>query len=937
MRTKRADPDSPFRRPRSMRLYGFLSRAYPAETRRRFGAEIYEAFDDSIEEASRKGRGEVARLWIAAISDAAQVFLSRRLPSRTSVGASGPQESPPVFDPHGSPPRKTKMIDTFMQDIRFSIRSFRHAPAFVMLAIMIVALGIGATTTVFSVVQGVLLRPLPYADSSDLVYLGTSWGDAIPTYTSQSDFVDWKARLTTVESLGAATLRTIVLAADGDPQRVMVSPVSRDFLSALGVAPALGRAFVPEEFEAGQNDVALISHGFWMRQWGGAPGALGQVLRPEAGPEAGPDARESFRIVGVMPAGFRAPEVLGLAEAEVWIPLPMDEVAYATSRTSRSLRVVGRLASGITFDAARQEVVALQATMIEEYPDSYAWGDGTVGIAVASLHEQTVGESGPALWTVFAATGLLLLIACANVANLLLARATQRNREIAVRAALGAGRGRIVTQLLTESTLLSLAGGVVGALLALAGVRTFVAFSPVDFPRLATVQVDVGALCFAFALSLVTGLVFGYAPAVLGSRGALISSLKEGGSQAGFSRSSAFLRSTLAAAQIALALVLLVGAGLLVNSYARLLAIDPGFEADGLLLMEVDLGDPYPEGEQRVAFFAALLDHIERIPGVETASMVEYLHQDFAMWAPYVILEGADEEAPPTFAAHAVGPAFIETMGMRLLRGRDFSAQDAEGAPPVVIVSETLARTLWSDGDPVGQRLKISPGADAPWLTVVGVAADIRGGRVAYAPQPELFVPYLQFPYFDWTQVLIRGEVDAGALGSAGAGPGALAGPLRQALLEVDPKLPFDGVITMNERIASGLESSRASTFLALSFAVLSMVLAAGGIYGTMMYAVGQRTREIGIRVALGATSSSVVRLVVRQSMVIVGAGIIVGLVGALLLAGLLETAVFGISPTDPVTFLAVAVILGVAALVAAYLPARRASRVDPLKALRME
>jgi len=934
MRTEPAEPDSSFRRPRSVRIYRLLLRAYPVEMHTRFGLEIYEAFDDSLEEATGKGRLEVARLWLVALSDVAQVILSRRSTIHSSLGARGPQGPPPIFDPHSSPPRKTKMLDTLMQDIRFSIRGFRHAPAFMALAVLIVALGIGATTTVFSVVQGVLLRPLPYADSSDLVYLGTSWGDTVPTYTSRPDFIDWKERLTTVESLGAATLQTIVLAGDGDPQRVMVSPVSRDFLSALGVAPALGRAFVLGEFETGQNDVALVSHGFWMRYWGGTPDVLDQTITPEAGPEA----RESYRIVGVMPAGFQAPEVLGLAETEVWVPLPMDDGAYATSRTSRSLRVVGRLVSGITVDAARQEVAALQAAMIEEHPDSYSYGDRTVGIAIASLHEQTVGESGPALWTVFAATGLLLLIACANVANLLLARATQRNREIALRAALGAGRGRIVTQLLTESALLALTGGVVGMLFAFVGVRAFVAFSPVDFPRLATVQVDVGALSFAFALSLLTGLVFGYAPAVLGSRGALISTLKEGGNQVGFGRSSAFFRSSLAAAQIALALVLLVGAGLLVNSYARLLAVDPGFEADGLLLMEVDLGDPYPEGEQRAAFFAALLGNIESIPGVESASMVEYLLQDFAMWAPNVILEGADEETPPSFPAHVVGPAFIETMGMRLLRGRDFSTQDAGGAPPVVIVSESLARTLWSESDPVGQRMRISQSADAPWLTVVGVAADIRRGRVVYDPQPELFVPFMQFPYFDWTQVLIRGEVGAGAIrGSAGGSPAALAGPLKQALLEADPKLPFDGVITMKERIASGLESSRASTFLALSFAVLSMVLAAGGIYGTMMYAVGQRTREIGIRVALGATSSSVVRLVVRQSMVIVGAGIIVGLVGALLLAGLLETAVFGISPTDPLTYLAVAAILGLVALVAAYLPARRASRVDPLTALRAD
>jgi putative ABC transport system permease protein len=834
------------------------------------------------------------------------------------------------------------MLDTLMQDVRFSIRSFKRAPAFVALSVLIAGLGIGATTTVFSVVQDVLLRPLPYTDSSSLIFLGTSWGDTSPTYTSRPDFIDWKERLTTVDSLGAATIRSFVLTGDGEPQRVTVSPVSRDFLSALAVPPAIGRPFLPGEFTAGEEKVALISHGLWLRNFGASEDVVGQEIRPEAAPQE----QDSYRIVGVMPAGFQAPEVLGLEDTEVWIPLPMDEAAYASSRTSRNLRVLGRLAPGVALRTARQEVAALQDAMTEEYPDAYAWGDGTVGIAIASLHEQTVGESGPALWTVFAATGLLLLIACANVANLLLARSTQRSREIALREALGAGRGRILSQLLTESLLLALLGGVLGVLLAIAGVRAFVALCPVDFPRLETVQIDLGALAFAFALSLMTGLVFGYLPALIASRGTLTSTLREGSVQGGHGRSAALFRSGLAGAQIALALVLLVGAGLLVNSYAHLLVVDPGFHADGLLMMEVDLGDSYPEAELRASFFGDLLGRIEAIPGVASASMVEYLLQDFTMWAPYVILEGGEAETAPTFPAHAVGPSFTETMGMRLLSGRDFSARDDSSAPRVVIVSESLARNLWPNADPLGKRLRVSPGADAPWLTVVGVTADIRRGRMSYDPEPELIVPYLQFPYFDWAHVLIRRQIgtelvsvtSSGSVGdTAVISPTALVSSLRQALREADPKLPFDGVITMSRRIATGLDSSRASTFLASSFALVSMVLAAGGIYGTMMYSVGQRTREIGIRVALGATSSNVVRLVVRQSMVIVGAGIVAGLVCAVLLADVLDAAVYEISSTDPLTYVAVAVVFGLAALLAAYVPARRASRVDPLAALRSE
>ncbi len=795
-------------------------------------------------------------------------------------------------------------MQSTIQDIRFAARTLIRNPTFGIMAVVTLGLGIGASTAIFSAVDGVLLRPLPYDHPSELAFLGTTWDDPRPGWTSVPDFIDWENRLTSFRSLTASQPDAIVLFGGEEPERLLMARVSPAFFSTLGAFPSHGRVFANEEHRTGVEPVAILSHSLWLRRWGGERSIVGEVLDTSRGP---------VRVIGIMPASFEPPVAMWLQDIDIWFPLEVDSAAYAESRGSRSLRVIGRLRPGVSLEAARLEVENLARVMAVEYPEVYRLGDVNLGIGLVSLLDMTVGGTSGDLVMLLASTGLLLLIGCANVANLLLARATTRGREIALRITLGASRGRMIRQLLTESVFLSGLGACIGVGLAFAGVQAFQTFGPVDFPRLAEVQVRTGVLGFACGLALISGVLFGLAPAL---------TLQSTGR-----RSRTRLRTFLVVVETAVALVLLSGAGLLVNSYVRLHHVDSGFNPDHLLLTEVGLHSSYTSDEQRAAFIRDLLNRTRAIPGVESASAIADPPMSGIMWFASLVTEGSEDTEPPPVAAHLVTEQFFETMGIRLLAGRTFKLRDDAHQPRVAIINETLARRYWPTGNPVGHRIRLSRRPKAPWVTIVGLVNDIRHVHLSLPPEPELYVPYSQNAWYGWMSIVVRTPT----------APETIASSLRQTIRAVDPAVPFDGVSLMQDRLSTALSAPRFRTLIVSGFAAMALVLAAVGIYGSVLYTVEQRKHEVGIRMALGAQSSDILRTILRQGLVMILAGITSGIAGVIVISRLWESFLFEITAVDLPTVSLVVVSLSGTALLACYIPARRATRVDPMVTLRSE
>ena len=795
-------------------------------------------------------------------------------------------------------------MESIIQDIRFAARTFFRNPTFGLIAVVTLGLGIGASTAIFSAVDGVLLRPLPYDHPSELVFLGTTWDDPRPGWTSVPDFIDWESRLTSFQSLAASQPDAVVLSGGEEPERFLMARVSPEFFSTLGVHPILGRAFSKEEHRTGVDPVAILGHSLWQSRWGGERRIVGQVLDTSHG---------RARVIGIMPASFEPPVAMWQQDVDIWLPLEVDSAAYAESRGSRSLRVIGRLKPGVSLESARQEVESLARVMESEYPEAYRLGDIHLGIGLVSLLEMTVGDTSGDLVMLLASTGLLLLIGCANVANLLLARATNRGREMALRTTLGASRGRMIRQLLTESVFLAGVGAGIGVGLAYAGVEAFPTFGPGDFPRLAEVQVSPSVLVFACGIALLTGVLFGLAPALTfrSTRG----------------RNQSRLQASLVVVETAVALVLLSGAGLLINSYVRLHNVDPGFHPDHLLLTEVGLRSSYTSDGQRAAFIRDLLDRTRAIPGVTSATAIADPPMGGIIWFASVVTEGSEDREPSPVPAHLVTESFFETMGMRLLAGRAFQLRDDAHQPRVAIINETLARRYWPTGNPVGQRIRLSRSPMAPWVTIVGVVNDIRHVHLSLPPEPQLYVPYSQNAWYGWMSIIVRTRAD----------PETIAKALRQTFRAVDPTVPFDGISFMEDRLANALSAPRFRTLLVSSFAVIALVLAAVGIYGSALYAVERRMHEVGIRMALGAQSSDILRTILRQGLVMILAGITAGIAGVLIISRLWESFLFGVTATDIPTVSLVVVLLSATALLASYIPARRATRVDPMMTLHSE
>ncbi|MCM2255133.1 MAG: ABC transporter permease [Vicinamibacteria bacterium] len=810
-------------------------------------------------------------------------------------------------------------MQTLGQDLRFGARQLLKSPGFTAVALLTLALGIGANSAIFSFVNAILLKPLPYPDAERLVFL-TEWSEQVPNMSfSVANFQDVRDQNKVFESVVASRGQNYVLTGHGDAEQLRGRQASSGLFRTLGLQPLLGRPFSEAEDKPGAERVALLSEGFWTRRFGRDPDVVGRTLTLN---------NEPYTVIGVMPGTMHGT----FRNVEVWTSLLRleDQIGGPQRRGSHpGIYVLARMKPGVSPEQARTDVVGIAKRLAETYPSN-----ARQSMTVEPALEAVVGDLRAALVILLGAVGFVLLIACANVANLLLSRAAARQKEIAVRQALGAGRWRIVRQLLTESLLLAAGGGLLGLLVAWGGIRGLIAISPENTPRIDEVSLDLSVLAFTFAVSLVTGLVFGLLPALQTARHDHAETLKDGGrgGSGGPERSRA--RAALVVAEVALSLVLLVGAGLMSKSFLQLLDADPGFDPKGVLTMTVGLPQAkYPEEAQRAAFFEQVLARLQGTPGVQMLATTAPL---LGGWQTSFGVEGRPEALPgqaPSTDITRVSPGYFRTMGVTLLKGRDFTEHDRADQPPVIVVDETMASTWWPNEDPIGKRLRFGAGhdTDEPWRTVIGVVRHVKNYGVDEDSRVETYVPYLQEP-IGFASFLLKAE---------NGDPAALSGAVRAALKAVDPDVPLFQVRGLEEIVSDGLAEKRLSAQLLGAFAALALLLSAIGIYGVMSYAVTQQTLEIGIRVALGAQRPDILRMVMRQGMRLATLGVGIGLVLALGLAlglgRLLGEILFRVSPTDPPTFAAVPVILTLVALAACWIPARRALGVDPISALRWE
>ena len=806
-------------------------------------------------------------------------------------------------------------MNELSQDIRYGFRMLRARPGFTAVAVIALALGIGANTAIFSLINSVLLRPLPYPEAERLVMLEENEMGGTSSNTSYATTKDWRERSASFDNISAVRDWSVTLTGEGEPEMLRGMRVSSNYFSLLGVKPAPGREFLPEEDRPATRRVVILSYGLWQRRFGSDAEIVGKPVALSG---------QTFIVAGVMPRGFEDLISARLFQkAELWAPLGYDESLPWACRTCRHIQAVGRLKPSVSFDQASLEMNTISQNLLVEHPTDYA----VAGVTIIPLLDKFVGAVRPALYILLGAVGLVLLIACANVANLLLARATQRQKEIAIRSALGGSRGRLVRQLLTESVMLSVISAVVGLLLVWWGIEVLVAVAPPAILRLNEVAVDARVLGFTLALSLLTGIIFGLAPALHASKLDLNAALKEG------ARSSTGaghrLRNLLAISEIALALVLLVGAGLLVRSFIRVLDVTPGFEPANLITMNVSAsGTRYAEDAAVRAFYDEVLNRVAALPGVETTAVVNNLplggNKD--MYGFHVEEKPrANPEEDPSAERYVVSTDYLHAMRIPLLAGREFTDQDTPTAPPVMLISESTARSIWPDENPIGKRVSMG-GTDGPLRTIVGITGNVSHYGLDTPPDLQAYVPQAQWTSSDM-QLVVRTPADSKSLVEA----------VRNEIRAVDKDLPVYRVTTM-EQLVSGSVAQRRFTLILLSLmAGLAATLAALGIFSVMSYSVTQRTQEIGIRMALGAKSTDVLKLVVGEGLLLALIGVGAGLAAAACLTQVMSSLLYGIGAHDPLTFSGIAVLLLGIATLACYIPARRATKVDPMVALRYE
>jgi len=798
-------------------------------------------------------------------------------------------------------------MDSILKDIRYGLRSLLKRPGFTAVAVITIALGIGVNTAIFSVINAVLLRPLPYEDPARLITFRSN--------QSASDVADVEAQTKTLSRLGGMVMQPLAYTAGNEPIQFQVGQVTGGFFETLGVKPERGRFITNEDDKTGAPFVVVLSHNLWVKHFNSDEQILGKAI---------PLSDNMYTVIGVMPASFVPPR----ENTEAWTPVHVSNPVAANFRGVHFLRTYARLAPGVTIEQAHAEMQLIDANLAAQYP---AENKNRTTVLFALL-ERIVGETRRSLIILFAAVSFVLLISCANFANLLLARAAERQREFVIRGALGAGRWRLMRQLLTESLLLSLAGGAAAVLLAYWGTSVLVSFKPENLPRLSEIGVDGRVLGFTLGISVLTGLIFGLVPAWAASRGRVGDALKEGGRSATAGSARQRLRSTFVVAEIAVALVLLVGAGLLIKTFWKLRAVEPGFNPDHLITMRVELPETrYKEVPPQTRFRKQVLAGTNSLPGVQAAMVSELplsgdsLNHDF-------LIENRPPIAPgdePSLETRSVLGDYFKVMQIPLRQGRDFGPQDFdERAPLVGIANDALVRQWFQNEDPLGKRIRWARDPEVHWITIVGVVGDVKHFGLDLPEEPALYTPYTQInPWKRWMSIVARTQGDAAGTAQA----------VKEAIWKVDSQLPVTKVETMSDVAASSFAARRFNMSLLSLFAGLALVLAAIGIYGVMSNAVTQRTPEIGIRLALGARTVDVLKLIVRNGLALVSIGVALGLVGAFALTRLMTTLLFGVTPTDGFTIGVVSAVLIGVALIACLIPARRATKVDPLVALRYE
>jgi predicted permease len=812
--------------------------------------------------------------------------------------------------------RSLPLVETLLSDVHFGARMLRKNLGFTAVAILTLALGIGANAAVFSIVNGVLLHPLPFANADRLVVVGEREDDGKASTTSFANYEDWKARSKTFEELSLYRQWQPTLMAPGEPEQLIGLRVTNNYFRTLGIGMAAGRDFAPTDDKPATRFVVILSHGLWQRRFNSDPGIVGRVINLSG---------TSFTVAGVLPSNY---ESLIATDArasavEIWGALGYDTTLRDACRTCRHLRAIGRLRPGVTVAQAGAELSAITDQLWKEHPTEFSSG----GAVVTPVYEQLLGGLSKTLYVLLGAVGFVLLIACANLANLLLARATHREREMAMRAALGASRARIIRQVLVENCSLALAGGLVGLLLAYWMPEVLTLVRAKNLPRLDQVRIDWHVLGFAFAIALFAGLLSGVVPAIRMTKINLQTALQQG--TRGSSPGGGGMRSLLIVSEIALSLTLLLGAGLLVRSLLRLVNVHSGFDPAHVLTLRVSpVGARYSKDEPVREYLTRVNEKIRTIPGVVasgTSSQIPFGGNFDTTWLHIEGKMNANPALDPSAERYVISEGYLDAMGIRLLRGRDFRSSDTQIAEQVMLVNGTAAREIWPGEDPIGQHVHVSDPKSAP-RTVVGIVDDVHHYTLDAAPTMQFYIPVLQTDTSDLVfAVRCAGE------------PSQMANTVRQAIRSVDETLPIYRITPMNEYVAATMANRRLALILLGSFAGIALILSVVGIYGVTEYTVAQRTREIGIRMALGAQSQQVLRLLLWQSAVLSIAGVVLGTVFSFALMGFLRSLVFGVTMTDPVTLFCASVILTAAAVLACWVPSRKVMRVDPMVALRCE
>jgi putative ABC transport system permease protein len=836
-----------------------------------------------------------------------------------------PPEREVVAIPMGLSTKGATMRSMLWQDVRYALRTLRKAPGFSTVVIVTLALGIGATTAIFSVLDGVLIRPLPYPDVARILTLTQRTTAGASMSVSWHDFQDWRTQNQVFEYLGVYRPTTTTLTGGDQPERLVATLASSESFGATGLPPLAGRVFGAAEDRPGTELVAVVSERLWRNRFGADPALVGRAITLNGQP---------YIVIGIMPASMRFPSRL----TDVWLPLGTAVPGFPPRGAHPGLIAIGKMKSGVSLQQAIADMDTIALRLAQQYPDS----NKNTRVAIVPYYEQVVRNIRPALITLITAVGFVLLIACANLANLMLSKAEGRRREIAIRAALGAERRRIVQQLLVESLLLAGTGGAIGAVLAWWAVKAFVASQPTTVPRIDLLAVDARVLVFTAAISILTGVVFGLVPALRTSSLDLLTHLKD--SARGFSLSSQRVRSTLVVVEVAMTIVLLIGAGLMARSFTRLMAIDPGFNRERVITVRVSLPDAkYPGRNAWTIFHRELLRRVAALPGIDSVGLNSAVPLEGGGFEAPVIAEGdpmPSAERPATSTLfQTTSPDYFRAMGIQLLAGRTFTERDTAETTPVVVVDESLVRKLFPQTDPIGKRIAFefnghSASDQHPtWREIVGVVRHVRHYGIAREPPfVQLYTPFEQLPRY----MQPRGPAMA-LMARTALEPDLLAAAIRREIAAIDPNIPIYGLQTMERLLAQNTEQPRLTVMLLAGFGALALMLALVGIYGVLSYTVSSRTQEIGIRLALGATRGDVVRMVVGHGMRLACIGAVIGLAASLGLAQSMRALLSDLSPHDPATYVGMVIVIAAVALLASYLPARRATRVDPLQALRAE